>query len=445
MSLTKATYSMIDGAPVNVNDYGAAGDGTTDDTAAIQAAIDTGFDVVFPSASYRITAPISIGSQKLIGGIQGKALNRAQTKIIVDGNVAAFVNKANFPSFSIDGFYIYYGDTTPTNAGTSSGKTAFLFETNGASWPEYISISNCTVRGAWYGYFDNTGTYLSKLTQVACRHTRTGFYKSGGTTISFDTCSSSDGIAGFYILNCVSPILTNCSADGLTVGAGAAGNYFEQITSLTINGWDGESNTISGNGAAYMWFKTTTAVLSGMSGVENVLDCGAGEEVYFIYSSDNSFLTVNAFKINRDPTWLEFTGTAGNCFTLKAFNNGSAVLIGSDFSAPTSGTPTNRYSVGGFSSAWVSLIETFTDNLTANIAFSTIAGVAKVSPASGAVGFFGKTPATLQSPAGSTGITTAGSVNTVFRDTTFTGDTGTTAYTVGDLVAALKNYGLLAL
>jgi hypothetical protein len=41
-------------------------------------------------------------------------------------------------------------------------------------------------------------------------------------------------------------------------------------------------------------------------------------------------------------------------------------------------------------------------------------------------------------------ITTAGSTNTVFRDTTFTGSTGTTAYSIGDLVAALKNYGLLA-
>lgn len=61
MSLTKVTYSLIHGAPVNVLDFGAKGDNTTDDTAAIQTAIDTVFaagggTVFFPPGTYRVSS-----------------------------------------------------------------------------------------------------------------------------------------------------------------------------------------------------------------------------------------------------------------------------------------------------------------------------------------------------------------------------------------------------
>ena len=69
MSLTKATYSMIEGAPVNVLDYGAVGDGVANDTAAIQAAINSsnGFNAVyFPTGTYKITSQITISNDRVM-------------------------------------------------------------------------------------------------------------------------------------------------------------------------------------------------------------------------------------------------------------------------------------------------------------------------------------------------------------------------------------------
>ena len=68
MALTKAHNRMIAGSVVNVIDFGATGNGTTDDTTAIQAAVDyaasQGLALYFPStnASYLVTAAITKNS-----------------------------------------------------------------------------------------------------------------------------------------------------------------------------------------------------------------------------------------------------------------------------------------------------------------------------------------------------------------------------------------------
>lgn len=60
MSLTKTTYSMIKGSLANVMDYGAVGNGVADDTAAIQAALDTGNSLYFPAdKTYLVSGPLS--------------------------------------------------------------------------------------------------------------------------------------------------------------------------------------------------------------------------------------------------------------------------------------------------------------------------------------------------------------------------------------------------
>lgn len=60
------------------------------------------------------------------------------------------------------------------------------------------------------------------------------------------------------------------------------------------------------------------------------------------------------------------------------------------------------------------------------------------------VAFFGATPVLQQATTGTVTGLTAGASTAVKVDSTYTGNTGTAAYTVGDLVLALKNIGILA-
>lgn len=60
---------------VSVKSYGAVGDGSTDDTAAIQAAVNANKSVFFPAGTYKISAPIVLSQNNFeISGVKGKSI-----------------------------------------------------------------------------------------------------------------------------------------------------------------------------------------------------------------------------------------------------------------------------------------------------------------------------------------------------------------------------------
>lgn len=77
MALTKATYSMVSGAPANVLDYGADPTGVANSSAAIQAALDANANVVVPAGTYRCNSMIEVNANKSLQISGGATLNRA--------------------------------------------------------------------------------------------------------------------------------------------------------------------------------------------------------------------------------------------------------------------------------------------------------------------------------------------------------------------------------
>lgn len=172
MSLTKATFSMITGAPVNVDDYIPPGTdtSTTDCATFIQAAIDAasaagGREIVFSTKSYRIDSTIQIKANNTVLDGRNCELDYYGSNVAVDfipvggvtypvtcslSNIALRVRTA---ASGGTGFRIRASYSTFRNlnvvlyaAATSArGITLIGDETNGTG-PYYNQFYNCGVQ-----------------------------------------------------------------------------------------------------------------------------------------------------------------------------------------------------------------------------------------------------------------------------------------------------------
>jgi len=373
MSLTKVTYSMIQGSWLNVQDFGAVGDGVNDDTAAIQAALDADGDVWIPAGEYKITASLNLSVSKRIVGEGGPSAStiRTQAKLLPQGNYPCFKNKTGTTGeqYNIEGFNIFWENSTPlsTESATKGNRYGFKFVADGVGQytAPYSQFTDIEVNGAWYVYYDDSDNYLNKFKSVIGRFCRFGFYKRLGTLMHFEECGNSVGAQGFHFDNTISPILVNCAADSLTPDAstpGLSGNYFVDANSVSILGWDAEGAVINGDNYSYMNFTRTYGTITGFTGLENDLNCNTGQFVSWFLFTDNSNVTVSGFtrKFNSAANY-RFIGSAGNVATVRSIVSSRCTLINSDVRAPSSGTPTNRYSVyavGGYAT----LIDSIFDN-----------------------------------------------------------------------------------
>lgn len=106
MALTKVTYSMIEGAVANILDFGAVGNGTTDDTAAIQAAIDAvntagGGVVFFPEGQYVFNGITPKSNVTLQGVRMGSKLLQVQPNTATQTGIRKLNGNGSLSNFHV--------------------------------------------------------------------------------------------------------------------------------------------------------------------------------------------------------------------------------------------------------------------------------------------------------------------------------------------------------
>jgi len=213
---------------VSVKDFGAAGDGSRDDAAEIQAAIDAGAGIVLvPRGWYRIGRPIELRGQTLLAKGAGFAPTRdfppeggpASSLIRIRGNRSVIIG------CSLSG-------RDPDEVRRAQHGVRLERGVNRAQVEDvYIAL----VQEA--GIHGEAHNWMSRFENVRCDSVDTGFRFAGegNTTLTFQACYCAGSRTGFAFRHVFGFALTGCAVDGsksfalefeASVGTVVAG-YFE--------------------------------------------------------------------------------------------------------------------------------------------------------------------------------------------------------------------------
>jgi len=202
VTLTVANPLVFNGPVLNVEDYGAIGDGVTDDTAAFQAAVNaanklTGATIYVPAGNYLVTQ-IHLGSEQLLGDGQGTttilekpsatppetmlwlASDSEMKDLTLDSNNVALPDELIYGRYLSD---LHFVDVT------FNGHLGGYFDIQG---DQLVFFENCDMIGA--GAFLGTASqlFIDGCNFYGTNDANTLLYSWGGSDISVTNCTAQD-------------------------------------------------------------------------------------------------------------------------------------------------------------------------------------------------------------------------------------------------------------
>jgi hypothetical protein len=203
----------------NVATYGATGNGSTDDTSAIQAAIDAAPErgtVYFPPGTYRITSALAVSKGLLLRGAGypiGLETDHSGGSVIVqatantDGITCSQSPNADVSNTTwIEGLRI-----TAHGAGTQTSG-------NGVYGLTDVNLTNCQVDGFWNNVYLDDHSWSAKITNVTLASaTNANLYLNVTNYTQCRSLITEGGPYGVYMKNCLTPSFQGCLFEFATV------------------------------------------------------------------------------------------------------------------------------------------------------------------------------------------------------------------------------------
>jgi hypothetical protein len=317
MSLTKATYSMISYAPINVMDYGAVGDGLTDYTAAINAAIAAapaaGW-VIQLGPAHMISSTIEVNKPVRITGMSRE--NTTASRIFKKSTMTTAAIKITTSNVTLENFAL-------TGQAGNTGDGIWVNQ-------QFAVLQNLTINT-----MGGNGVRLGDVAGASQNCNIFGFYNvrsSANTFNGFYFDSTTTDAGGGTLVNCLADLN---SADGFR---------FDRSQLNTLIGCVAEANTAYGvsfaSGARDIWWYAGDSEANGF-GVfnkdSNALRCNAqcssindciGARVYnnATQSIPNATFTALTFNSEYFDTDAMHTSTGANTSRLTATTTGKYIV-----------------------------------------------------------------------------------------------------------------------
>lgn len=237
---------------VTPQDYGAAGNGSTDDTAAVQAAINAvaasgGGTLLLPAGTYKISSALSFTSAVSLLGLGPGISVINQTSTSANGLT---YNPATTLS------YVSIAGLSVTGPGSGTGVGILLEANSGAASVVSAALENVAVAGFGSHNIEVVnGVGCSLDTVNSASSGGHCFFLSGGTGNVLDNCFANGGVStqqGFQLTSVSYTTLNGCRALGCGGGYQITGGSANSIAGcgadaiVAANGQDGSGFKING-------------------------------------------------------------------------------------------------------------------------------------------------------------------------------------------------------
>jgi hypothetical protein len=281
---------------VSVKDFGAVGNGTTDDTFALTNAINTGLSLDFSNGTYLISGPLYPKSNTVWDGGNNGTIKYSTQTCLVD---AQTITNWNFVGLTINGNYTAY---TPASA---------------SYYPFGIRLESCSdieISNSNFQYLYRIGVLIGHLSATSCSNVRV--FSNTFTNIGKTTDPSPNFGNAIAVLNAHDVLIENNYINAVTGGGGSAtagidlepGDVAYNCYNITINN-NNISNVLNAPGIQLYGSSGFTGDWSNISISNNsIIQTGTAEGIRCFlfghtYISDNYLESTQGITVNNYKTY----------------------------------------------------------------------------------------------------------------------------------------------